>query len=50
MTGREVIDWIRENAAEDAEIYVEMQEKLYKPSTGFDVLGRENGYGIVVIR
>lgn len=42
MTGQEIIDWIKENEAEDAEIYVEYRPKLFKASSGFDVLGSED--------
>ena len=42
MTGQEIIDWIQENNAENDEIYVEAQPKLFKPSSEFEVLGSED--------
>ena len=42
MTGQEVIDWIQENGAEGAEIYIEVQPKLFRQSSEFEVLGSED--------
>lgn len=42
MTGKEIMDWIQENHAEDDEIYVEVSPKLFKPSSEFEVLGSED--------
>lgn len=42
MTGREIIEWIEENGAEDAEIYIEARPKLFKPSSEFEVLWSED--------
>ena len=52
MTGREIIDWIEENGAEEAEIYVECSPKLFKVSEEFEVLGSEDCpcFGMVVLR
>ena len=52
MTGREIIEWIEENGAEEAEIYVEVRPKLFKPSKEFEVLGSEDCpcWGMVVLK
>lgn len=42
MTGREVAKWIEEHGAEDAEIYVEIRGRLYKPSAEMYILGSED--------
>ena len=42
MTGQEIINWIEENRAEDAEIYVEVRPKLFKPASEFEVLGSDD--------
>lgn len=42
MTGKEIVDWIKKNRAEDAEIYVEVRPKLFKPSDEFEILGSED--------
>ena len=42
MTGQEIINWIQENGAEEAEIYVEVRPKLFKASEEFEVLGSED--------
>lgn len=42
MTGKEIIDWIKKNHAENDEIYVEPQPKLFKASSEFVVLGSED--------
>lgn len=42
MTGREIMEWIEENGAEEAEIYIECRPKLFKASEGFEVLGSED--------
>lgn len=42
MTGKEIIDWIKKNHAENDEIYVEVRPKLFKPSEEFEVLGSED--------
>lgn len=42
MTGQEIIDWIRENGAENAVIYIEVRRGLFKPSEEFEVLGSED--------
>lgn len=52
MTGRQVIEWIEENGAEEAEIYLEVSKALFKPSEGFEVLGSEDCpcFGMVVLK
>lgn len=52
MSGQEIIDWIKENGAEKAEIYVEVRPKLFKPSKEFEVLGSEDCpcLGMVVLK
>lgn len=42
MTGKEIIDWIKKNHAENDEIYVETRPKLFKVSEGFEILGSED--------
>jgi hypothetical protein len=42
MTGKEIVDWIKKNHAENDEIYVEVRPKLFKPSEEFEVLGSED--------
>lgn len=42
MTGKEIIDWIEENHAEGDEIYVEVNPKLFRASSGFEILGSED--------
>ena len=42
MTGQEIVDWIKENHAEEDEIYVECRPKLFKPSSEIMVLGSED--------
>ena len=42
MTGQEIIEWIQENGAEDAVIYVALGSNLFKTSDGFEVLGSED--------
>jgi len=42
MTGKEIVDWIKKNHAENDEIYVEVRPKLFKPSSEFEVLGSED--------
>jgi len=42
MTGAEIIAWIKENHAENDEIYVEVRPKLFRVSHEFEVLGSED--------
>lgn len=42
MTGKEIIDWIKENHAENDEIYVEVRPKTFKVSSEFEILGSED--------
>jgi len=52
MTGEEIIKWIQENHAEKEPIYVETRPKLFKVTSGFEIL-RDEDYpclGLVVIK
>ena len=50
MTGREIIDWIKENSAEEDEIYIEVSKGLFKDSNEFEVLcGEDCAYDWMVI-
>lgn len=42
MTGQEIIDWIQENEAEDDEIYIEVERRLFRQTEEFMVLGDED--------
>ena len=42
MTGKEITEWIKENHAENDEIYVEIRGKLFKQSSEMFVLGSED--------
>ena len=52
MTGKQIIEWIEENGADEAEIYIEVQRALFKPSEEFEVLGSEDCpcWDMVVLR
>ena len=42
MTGKDIIEWIKENNAENDEIYIEVKPKLFKASSQFEILGSED--------
>ena len=42
MTGQEIIDWIKENKAENDVIYIEVQNGLFRSTNEFEVLGDED--------
>lgn len=42
MTGRDIINWIKENNVEDVEVYIEVSPKLFKVSNGMEILGSED--------
>ena len=42
MTGKEIMEWIVENHAENDEIYIESREKLFRQSRDMFILGSED--------
>lgn len=42
MTGKEIIDWIKKNHAENDEIFIEVNSKPFKKSSEFEILGSED--------
>ena len=42
MTGKEIVEWIKKNHAENDDIYVEVRPKLFKVTSEFEILGSDD--------